>query len=117
MRETLALLEATTGLQKFFDLAMERIRIFTGYDRVMAYKFAEDGSGHVVAEAKRAELSPIWDYTILHQIFPLFAPHVRPELAADLPDVDYVPVPLVPECHPSTGSPIDMSYAILRSVR
>ena len=37
---------------------VKRIRMFTGYDRVMAYKFAEDGSGHVVAEAKRAELEP-----------------------------------------------------------
>ena len=33
-----------------------------------------------------------------------------------LPDVDYVPVPLVPEHHPATGAPIDMSFAILRSV-
>ena len=33
-----------------------------------------------------------------------------------LPDVDYVPVPIRPEYHPETGRPVDMSYAILRSV-
>ena len=58
VRQTIAILEATQGLQNFFDLAVERIRLFTGYDRVMAYKFADDGSGHVVAEAKLDELEP-----------------------------------------------------------
>jgi light-regulated signal transduction histidine kinase (bacteriophytochrome) len=117
VRETLALLEATAGVQNFFDVAVERIRNFTGYDRVMAYKFAEDGSGHVVAEAKRSDLEP---YLGLH--YPatdIPAPARRLfglSWLRHLPDVDYVPVPLVPELHPKTSSPIDMSYAILRSV-
>jgi two-component system, chemotaxis family, sensor kinase Cph1 len=117
VRETLALLESTQGLQKFFDLAVERIRLFTGYDRVMAYKFADDGSGHVVAEAKVEELEP---YLGLH--YPatdIPAPARRMfglSWLRHLPDVDYVPVPLHPENHPETGKPIDMSYAILRSV-
>ncbi len=117
VRQTLALLELTQGLQNFFDLAVERIRLFTGYDRVMAYKFADDGSGHVVAEAKLDELEP---YLGLH--YPstdIPAPARRMfglSWLRHLPDVDYVPVPIHPEYHPETGRPVDMSYAILRSV-
>ncbi len=58
VRADLAALQATEGVQAFFDLAVERIRAFTGYDRVMAYRFAEDGSGQVIAEARREDLEP-----------------------------------------------------------
>ena len=51
LRATIAQLQATTSLQAFFDLAVAQIRHFTGFERVMAYKFAEDGSGHVMAES------------------------------------------------------------------
>lgn len=117
VRETVAELEKTRGLQPFLDLAVERIRTFTGYDRVMAYKFAEDGSGHVVAEAKRQELEP---YLGLH--YPatdIPAPARRMfglSWLRHLPDVNYVPVRLYPEFHPASHKPVDMSFAILRSV-
>ena len=117
VRATIALLQATRSLQDFFDLAVERIRAFTGYDRVMAYKFAEDGSGHVIAEAKRDDLEP---YLGLHYPATDIPAPARRMFSLSwlrhLPNVDYVPVSLVPENHPATGRPIDMSYAILRSV-
>ena len=117
VRATIALLQATNGLQNFFDLAVERIRAFSGYDRVMAYKFAEDGSGHVIAEAKREDLEP---YLGLHYPATDIPAPARRMFSLSwlrhLPNVDYVPIPLIPENHPKTGKPIDMSYAMLRSV-
>jgi len=117
VRETTSLLQATENLQDFFDLAVERIREFSGYDRVMAYKFAEDGSGHVIAESKRDELEP---YLGLHYPATDIPQPARRLFSMSwlrhLPDVNYVPVPLVPENHPKTGKPVDMSYAMLRSV-
>lgn len=117
VRETTAALEAIGGLQNFFDLAVEKIRRFTGYDRVMAYKFADDGSGHVFAEAKSQHLEP---YLGLH--YPatdIPAPARRLfglSWLRHLPDVDYKAVPLIPENYPATGKPVDMSFAMLRSV-
>ncbi len=117
VREAVTALENTHGLQKFLDLAVEKIRNFTGYDRVMAYKFAEDGSGHVVSEAKRQDLEP---YLGLH--YPatdIPAPARRLfglSWLRHLPDVDYVPVRLYPEFHPVSHKPVDMSFSILRSV-
>ncbi|MEM7397684.1 MAG: ATP-binding protein [Pseudomonadota bacterium] len=117
VRETTSLLQATANLQEFFDLAVERIRDFSGYDRVMAYKFAEDGSGHVIAEAKRNELEP---YLGLHYPATDIPQPARRLFSMSwlrhLPDVSYSPVALVPENHPKTGKPVDMSYAMLRSV-
>ncbi len=117
VRETVSILENTKGLQNFFDLAVDRIRIFTGYDRVMAYKFAEDGSGHVLAESKRKDLEP---YLGLHYPATDIPAPARRMFGVSwlrhLPDVDYVPVSLHPEIHPLTHKPVDMSYAILRSV-
>ena len=117
IREAIALLQATSSLQEFFDLTVQRIRDFSGYDRVMAYKFAEDGSGHVIAEAKREDLEP---YLGLHYPATDIPQPARRLFSMSwlrhLPDVNYVPVPLIPEIHPKTGKPIDMSYAMLRSV-
>lgn len=49
--------EATLSKLLFKSAAI--IKNIIGYDRVLVYKFHEDGHGEVVAEAKRAELAPL----------------------------------------------------------
>ena len=116
MRADIAELQETKSLAAFFDLAVDKIRKFTGFDRVMAYRFDEDGSGHVVAEARRGDLEA---YLGLH--YPasdIPAPARRLFSLAwvrHLPDVDYVPVPLM-SAKTYTAGPVDMSFASLRSV-
>ena len=116
LRADIARLQETKSLAAFFDLAVEKIRKFTGFDRVMAYRFDEDGSGHVVAESKRDDLEA---YLGLH--YPatdIPSPARRLFSLAwvrHLPDVDYVPVPLVSAKNYTSG-PVDMSFASLRSV-
>jgi len=117
LRADIAKLQATKSLAEFFALAVQRVRDFTGYDRVMAYRFDEDGSGEVVAESKREDLE---GYLGLH--YPasdIPAPARRMFSLAwvrHLPDVDYKPVPLVAAAHSVISGPVDMSYAALRSV-
>ena len=119
IRETLVSLEATRNVQAFFDLAVDRIRAFTGFDRVLAYKFMHDGSGWVRSESMvhRAGLSPYRG-----QRFPAVdIPQPARRLFAltwlrHQPDIGYVPVPLTPLLNPATGGPLDMSCALLRSV-
>ena len=110
-------LQNTRSLQQFLDLAVQQIRTFTGFDRVMAYKFLHDGSGWVRSESV-IEGQPAY----LGQHFP---PSDVPAPAKRLfsmswlrhqPDIGYTPVPLVPENNPVTGGPLDMSSALLRSV-
>ncbi len=117
LRADIARLQETKSLAEFFDLAVEKIRSFTGFDRVMAYRFDEDGSGHVVAESKRDDLEA---YLGLH--YPatdIPAPARRLfslSWVRHLPDVDYTPVPLVASKSAAVMGPVDMSFASLRSV-
>ena len=117
LRADIERLQETKGLAEFFDLAVQKIRSFTGFDRVMAYRFDEDGSGHVVAESRRDDLEA---YLGLH--YPstdIPAPARRLfslSWVRHLPDVDYVPVPLVASKSAAVMGPVDMSFASLRSV-
>jgi light-regulated signal transduction histidine kinase (bacteriophytochrome) len=117
LRGAISRLEATTSLQSFLDLAALQVRHFTGFDRVMIYKFMEDGSGWVRSEALSDGIEP---YLGLH-----YPPSDIPAPARRLfsltwvrhqPDISYAPVPVFPEVNPLTGNPLDMSYALLRSV-
>ena len=117
LRADITHLQETKNLQAFFDLAVQRIRDFTGYDRVMAYRFDPDGSGHVVAESKRDDLEA---YIGLHYPATDIPAPARRLFALSwlrhLPDVDYVPAALVSAHSPLIGGPVDMSFASLRSV-
>jgi light-regulated signal transduction histidine kinase (bacteriophytochrome) len=118
-REAVARLQATGTLQEFLDAAVTQIREFTGIDRVMAYKFMEDGSGWVRSESL-AEGAGFTPYLGLH-----YPASDIPQPARRLfsltwlrhqPDIGYTPVPITPAVHPLTGAPLDLSYALLRSV-
>ncbi len=117
LRAVIAKLDRTGSLQAFLDLAVAQIKLFTGFERVMAYKFLEDGSGRVVAEAVSDGLEP---YLELH--YPasdIPAPARRLFAMAwlrHLPDVDYKPIPILPASNPLTQAPLDQSYGLLRSV-
>ena len=114
-----ALEEATRAFQAAADMAelcgsaAEHFRRLTGFDRVMIYRFLEDGAGRVIAEAKIAELP-----TFLHHHFPASdvpvqarALYIRNPIRA-IVDVQYTPAPLLPPAE----TPLDMSACELRSV-
>jgi chemotaxis family two-component system sensor kinase Cph1 len=88
-----------------------------GYDRVMIYKFDEEWNGEVIAERKQEDMEswlglhyPATD--IPAQSRAMFLKHrVR-----TISNVDYSPVPIVPEISPLTGRPLDISRSGLRAV-
>ncbi|WP_210517383.1 ATP-binding protein [Hymenobacter terricola] len=110
------LLAADTMLDLCQGVA-EQVRDLTGFDRVAVYRFADDDSGHVVAEALRPDLAP-WlglhypATDIPRQARALYLKNWLRFIA----DVAYAPVPLVPALNPASGRPPDMTYAVLRSV-
>lgn len=117
LKHTMNQLQGTTSVAEFCQRAAEHVRHFTGFDRIMVYRFADDASGHVIAEAKRDDLE---SYLGLHypasdipkQARALF---VKSQLRLN-PDVRYQPVPLVPQLRTDTGAPLDMSYCVSRSM-
>ncbi len=117
LKHTLNQLQGTTSAVEFCQRAAEHVKRFTGFDRIMVYRFADDASGHVIAEARRENLE---SYLGLHypasdipkQARTLF---VKSQLRLN-PDVRYRPVPMVPLLRPDTTAPLDMSYCVSRSM-
>lgn len=118
LSETIQQLRGSSSLLDFITVAVTQIRNFTGFERVMAYRFDTDGSGEVIAEAINPELEA---YLGLHYPATDIPLPARRLFALSplrhLPDVDYVPVPLLPEFpRPDAQLPVDLSSAFLRSV-
>jgi light-regulated signal transduction histidine kinase (bacteriophytochrome)/CheY-like chemotaxis protein len=103
-------------VDRLCDEAVRLARGLLSYDRVMIYRFEEDGAGKVVSEAKRADLE-----RFLGQYFPASdIPRqaralYRRNTIRIIPDIDGVPVPLVPEAA-EAEAPLDLSLAHLRAV-
>ncbi|WP_371261792.1 HWE histidine kinase domain-containing protein [Shinella sp. GWS1] len=115
-REMIGRISDITDVDRLVQRAGRIVSGATGYDRVMIYRFEQDGSGKVVSETKRADLE-----SFLGQYFP----------ASDIPqqaralylqntirvisDADGARVPIEPVLDAS-GEPLDLSFAHLRSV-
>ena len=89
----------------------------TGYDRVMVYRFDEQGHGEVYAERRESHLEAFLGNRYPATDIPQIARrlYVRNRIRV-LEDVDYRPVPLSDARSPLTGEPLDMSLCYLRSM-
>jgi light-regulated signal transduction histidine kinase (bacteriophytochrome) len=110
-----AAFERAADMKHLCGLAAVEFRRLTGYDRVMVYQFLDDDAGVVVGE----DTAP-GQHSFLNHHFPASdipkqarALYVR-NLVRVIPDVTYVPAPLVPAWY--QAAPLDMSDCHLRSV-
>lgn len=110
-------LSAATTLDELTAVLARDVRTLTGFDRVMIYRFDAEWNGEVVAEDRREDLEPFFGLRYPASDIPAQARalYVSNWLRI-IPDARYRPVPLDPPSHPSTGRPLDLSGAILRSV-
>ncbi len=102
------------SIDTLLETAVRQVREFTGFDRVMAYRFREDDSGDVVAEARREDLTPYVGQRYPAGDIPAQARrmYVLTTLRM-IASVGYAPVPMLG----APGAlPLDMSYSVLRSV-
>jgi light-regulated signal transduction histidine kinase (bacteriophytochrome) len=114
------------GLQSFLScyalrpLCEEAARVFrdvAGHDRVMIYRFAEEGHGEVFAEQRREDLESYLGNRYPASDIPQVARRLyeRNRLRVVV-DANYVPVTIEPRLNPLSGAELDMSYCLLRSV-
>ncbi|MCJ2370943.1 ATP-binding protein [Pseudomonas sp. RGM 3321] len=117
MGRMLRQLHAASDLQTLYEVSVREIQRMTGYDRVLIYRFEEEGHGQVIAEASAPSME------LFNGLF--FPASDIPEQARELyrrnwlriiPDADYTPVPLVPQLRPDTQQQLDLSFSTLRSV-
>lgn len=113
-------MEAVLAAGTLRSLCDETARIFrdlTGYDRVMVYRFDDDGHGEVFAELRNPGLEPFLGNRYPASDIPQIARRLyERNRVRVLADIRYTPVPLVPRLSPISGAELDMSLCMLRSI-
>ena len=116
VKQPLDRIQHAASLDELCQVAVREVKRITGFDRVMVYRFAADGSGSVIAEAKQTHLPPYLGLHYPATDVPKQAKYLYTlNLLRLIPDVTYKPVPLVPSQRPE-GKVLDMSVSTLRSV-
>ena len=106
-----------TALRALCDETAMIFKELSGYDRVMVYRFDDDGHGEVFSEEREAELEPFLGNRYPASDIPQIARRLyeRNRIRV-LADVNYDPVPLFPRLSPISGKDLDMSMCFLRSM-
>ncbi|WP_133434134.1 SpoIIE family protein phosphatase [Aeromicrobium phragmitis] len=116
-RAAMGRLSETQSIEELCERLAVEVRDLTGFDRVMVYRFDEDWNGEVVAEEKRDDLN---SFRGLHYPASDIPAQARRLYTTNwtrlIADVAYTPVPLDPVLDPHSGSPLDLSHSVLRSV-
>lgn len=100
----------------FYTEGARQVRALTGFDRVMVYRFAEDGSGEVVAETCKPGIGSFKGLHYPASDIPVQARALyKRNLLRVISDVDAVPVEVRPQ-RDEKGQLLDLSHSILRSV-
>lgn len=99
------------------EFAVAGLKAIGGFDRVMAYRFAEDGHGEVIAEARNGDLEPFLGLHYPASDVPSQArrQYLQQRVGA-IADSSYVPVALIADATLDDGTPLDLTYSSLRSV-
>jgi light-regulated signal transduction histidine kinase (bacteriophytochrome) len=117
VQSMLARVQQAETTQSFCQGLAEEVRRVSGFDRVMVYRFLQDGSGVVDAEARGEDVE---SFLGLH--YPASdIPRQARELYLNnwirlIPNARYTPVPILPADDPRTGTPLDLSHSLIRSV-
>jgi light-regulated signal transduction histidine kinase (bacteriophytochrome) len=116
VRSMVARLDQVQDLPVFFNEGARQVRALTGYDRVMVYRFAPDGSGEVVAESAKGGIGSFLGLHYPATDIPAQARELyRRNLLRIITDINADPVAIVPE-RDVHGDPLDLSLSILRAV-
>jgi light-regulated signal transduction histidine kinase (bacteriophytochrome) len=104
-------------LQALARVTAEVVRGLSGFDRVVVYRFDEDDHGAIVSEARADELPPYLGLHFPESDIPRQARELyRRNWIRTIPSSRYEPAPLLPSLRPDTGQPLDLTFAMLRSV-
>jgi len=115
-RASINQLEATSNLRDFCQIIVQEVRKVTGFDRVMLYKFDDDGHGSVIAEEK---LDTMESFLGLHYPESDIPKPARKLFSSNwirlIPDSHAHAEELFPSINPISQQPVDLTLSILRS--
>lgn len=115
--DALRSISGTSSLRTLCDETAKIFKDLVGYDRVMVYRFDEQGHGEVLSDERAPALESFLGNRYPASDIPQIARrlYIRNRIRV-LEDVEYEPVPLMPACSPLNGQPLDMSMCYLRSM-
>ncbi|KPF95068.1 ATPase [Rhodopseudomonas sp. AAP120] len=117
VRSAIRRLQIAGDLANACNIAAGEIRRITGFDRVKVYRFSQDWSGQVIAESRDDNVPSLLDFHFPSSDIPAQSRALyTTNKVRIIPDIGYTPTPLVPDYNPIVGGPIDLSFAVLRSV-
>jgi light-regulated signal transduction histidine kinase (bacteriophytochrome) len=97
----------------YHNLLTRTFRVVTGYDRVMVYRFHEDWSGEVIAEAAAKDMGSYLGLRFPASDIPAIARNLYMLNASrTIPDINSLPVPILS----INAAPPDLTWSDLRSV-
>ena len=106
---------AGNNTQLLLERAVQEVRKIIGYDRVMIYKFGEDGHGQIIAEDKKEDLPPFLGLHYPASDIPKQARELyKINLTRIIADVGLEPSSIITD---KTGyAPLDLTHSELRAV-
>ncbi|MEI7839643.1 MAG: GAF domain-containing protein, partial [Methylococcaceae bacterium] len=115
MKQALPDLDVDTD-SNYFAQIVTLVREFTGFDRVMVYRFDTNWDGEVIAESREETTT---SYLGLHFPASDIPPQARRlytcNLVREVADIEGQSVSILPALNPVSKEPLDMTYSILRS--
>lgn len=117
VEQALPVLLTSSSLASLCDQAARVFRDLTGYDRVMVYRFDDEGHGEVFSEQRRADLEPYLGNRYPASDIPQIARRLyERNRVRVLVDVEAAQAPIQPRLSPLSGGDLDMSLCFLRSM-
>ena len=112
----IARVAGSDDIDDFHQRVAEQVRLLTGYDRVMVYRFRHDDAGEVVAESRDSALPAYLGLRYPASDIPVQARrlYLRNRIRV-IPDARYAPVPILPDRN-AQGEPLNLGQHALRSV-
>jgi len=108
---------SSSSLRSLCDDTATIFKEITGYDRVMVYRFDDEGHGEIFSERRRPDLEAFHGNRYPASDIPQIARRLYERNRVRLlVDVNYTPVPLQPRLSPLNGRDLDMSLSCLRSM-
>lgn len=109
--------KAFDSLDEMAQEIVDTIRYITGMERVVLYRFNEDNSGKVIAEAKSDEIESYLDlYYPASDIPPQARELYKKNWVRLTPNVDLESSRLIPGIEESGRAPLDLTHSLLRTL-
>ncbi|HEY9691853.1 MAG TPA: ATP-binding protein [Oculatellaceae cyanobacterium] len=117
VRSSVSKLQNASNLDELCQSMVKEVRKINGFDRVMIYRFNQDGDGTILAEDKLEKLDP---FLGLHYPATDVPKQARTLYCLNwlrlIADINYQPSEIIPFNNPITNQPTDLSNSVLRSV-